>query len=75
LTEDVIWYPPESVPIEAIRGWDVVAIELRGDAPKRIFAMKTFRLTVRRILTDGDTAVVSHAISAKTREGKQYDNE
>ena len=75
LTEDVIWNPPESAPIEPIKGRDAVTAELGGDTPRRIFDMKTFRLTVRRILADGDTAVVQHSISAKTREGEQYDNE
>ena len=75
LTEDVVWYPPGSAPLEPIKGRDAVAAELGGDTPKRMFDMKTFRLTVRRILADGDTAVVQHSISAKTREGEQYDNE
>src|SRR5215831_5269331 len=34
-----------------------------------------FRLNIHRILADGDTAVVQHSISAKTRAGEQYDNE
>ena len=36
---------------------------------------KTFQLKIHRMLADGDTAVVQHSISAKTREGEQYDNE
>ncbi len=73
--EDVEWYPPESAPLEVIRGREAVTKELGGDTPKRIFDMKTFRLNIHRILADGDTAVVQHSISAKTREGEQYDNE
>ena len=75
LTEDVEGYPPESAPLEVVRGREAVTRELGGDTPKRIFDMKTFRLNIHRILADGDTAVVQHSISAKTRQGQQYDNE
>ena len=37
--------------------------------------MDTFELTVHRKFVDGDTAVVRQAISARTKAGKQYDNE
>jgi uncharacterized protein (TIGR02246 family) len=75
-TEDVEWLPPESAPFGAFKGREAVTAELGGDTPKRIFQMRTFRLTVHRILADGDTAVVQQAISARTRDGdKQYDNE
>ena len=74
-TEDVVWYPPQSTPIEVIEGPEAVAAELGGDTPKKLFDMKTFRLTIHRILADGDTAVVQHAISAKSKDGEQYDNE
>ncbi len=75
LAEDVEWFPPESAPIEPIKGREAVAQALGGDTPAQIFDMKTFRLRVHRMLADGDIAVVQHSISAKTREGAQYDNE
>ena len=75
LSEDVEWYPPESAPLEPIKGRKAVAQALGGDTPKEIFDMKTFRLRIHRILADGDIAVVQHSISAKTRAGDQYDNE
>src|SRR5258706_33840 len=56
-------------------GHEAVSRELGGETPKRIFDMKTFRLTIHRILADGETAVVQHSISAKTRAGEQYENE
>ena len=62
-------------PMGTTEGRDAVTRELGGETPKRIFDMKTFRLTIHRILADGDTAVVQHSISAKTRAGEQYDNE
>ena len=74
-TEDIVWYPPQSAPIGVIEGPEAVAAELGGDTPKKLFDMKTFRLTIHRILADGDTAVVQHAISDKSKEGEQYDNE
>jgi ketosteroid isomerase-like protein len=74
-TDDVEWYPPESAPLAVIKGRDAVTRELGGETPKRMFDMKTFRLTIHRILADGETAVVQHSISAKTRAGEQYENE
>ena len=75
LAEDVEWYPPESAPLPPVKGREAVTAELGGDTPKRIFQMRTFRLTVHKMIADGDTAVVQQAISATTRDGKQYDNE
>ena len=75
LSEDVEWVPPESAPFGPVRGREAVAAELGGDTPKRMFRMRTFKLTVHRIVADGDIAVVQQAISAETRTGKQYDNE
>src|SRR5690606_8782276 len=74
-TPDVEWVPPESAPFGPVRGAAEVAAELAGDTPKRIFDMKTFRLDVRSVMADGDTAIVQQAISAKTKDGAQYDNE
>src|SRR5690606_24068899 len=74
-TEDVEWYPPETAPIGPVKGAAQVAAELAGDTPKRLFDMKTFRVQVHKVIADGDTAVVQQAISAKTRDGAQYDNE
>jgi ketosteroid isomerase-like protein len=75
LAEDVEWTPPETAPIEPIKGRDAVAQALGGDLPAQIFDMKTFRLDIHRILADGDIAIVQHSISAKTVGGAQYDNE
>ncbi|MEA3214420.1 MAG: uncharacterized protein QOJ19_576 [Acidimicrobiia bacterium] len=74
-TEDIEWLPPESAPLGPFRGREAVAAELGGDTPKKIFSMRTFRVTVHKTVVDGDTAVVQQAISAQTRDGKQYDNE
>ena len=74
-TDDVEWFPPESAPIGIIRGRDAVTAELGGETPRRMFKMRTFKVDVHKMLADGDTAVVQQAISAETRDGKQYDNE
>lgn len=75
LAEDVEWAPPESAPIEPIKGRKAVSDALGGDTPAQFFDMSTFRLDVHRILADGNVAVVQHSISAKTVDGAQYDNE
>ena len=74
-TDDIVWYPPQSAPIGVIEGPEAVAAELGGATPKKMFDMKTFRLTIHRMLADGDFAIVQHSISAQSKEGEQYDNE
>jgi ketosteroid isomerase-like protein len=74
-SEDVEWYPPETAQLGPFKGRASVAAELAGDTPKKLFSMRTFKLTVHKTVVDGDTAVVQQAISAQTRDGKQYDNE
>jgi uncharacterized protein (TIGR02246 family) len=74
-TDDVEWVPPETAKIGVVRGPEAVAAELAGDTPRKLFKMSTFKLTVRKVLADGDTAVVQQAISAQTRTGELYENE
>jgi uncharacterized protein (TIGR02246 family) len=74
-TDDVEWYTPETAPIGPIKGAEQVAAELAGDTPKKLFDMKTFRLDVRKVTVDGDTAIVQQALSATTRQGARYENE
>lgn len=75
LTEDVEWRPAETVPAEPLHGRRVVSSVVSGRGREKMFDMDTFTLTVRKKVVDGDTAVVQQAISAKTVDGKQYDNE
>jgi ketosteroid isomerase-like protein len=75
LTEDVEWRPAESVPIKPLQGRRPVSSAVSGRGREQIFDMETYKLTVRKKVVDGDTAVVQQAISARTVDGKQYDNE
>ena len=75
LTEDVQWRAAETVPAEPLQGRRVVSSVVSGRGREKMFDMDTFELDVHRKIVDGDTAVVLQAISAKTRDGKQYDNE
>ena len=74
-TDDVEWLPPETAPFEVVRGAQAVALELGGALLKRVFDVKTFRVEIRRMLADGDTAVVQQSLSAKTLDGESYENE
>ena len=75
LTEDVEWRAAETVPAKPQQGRRVVSSVVSGRGREQMFDMDTFKLTVHRKLVDGDTAVVRQAISARTNDGKQYDNE
>lgn len=75
LTENVHWQAAETVPVEPLQGRRVVSSVVSGRGREKMFDMDTYELDVHRKIVDGDTAVVLQAISAKTREGEQYDNE
>ena len=74
-TEDVEWHPPESAPIEPLKGREAVSKVLAGELIRSIFDTKTFRVDVHRILADGSTGIVQQHLSAKTLQGVQYENE
>ena len=75
LAEDVEWIPTKTVPAKPQTGRRIVSSIASGKGREMMFDMSTFTLTRHRTLVDGDTAVVQQAISAKTTDGKQYDNE
>ena len=72
---DVEWLPPATAPTGPVRGATEVAAAMAGGSLKQLFDMKTFRLEIRKVLADGDTAVVQQAISATTKGGDRYENE
>jgi uncharacterized protein len=75
LTEDVEWRPAETVPAKPLQGRRVVSSVVSGRGREKMFDMDTYKMTVRKKTVDGDTAVVQQAISARTLDGKQYENE
>lgn len=77
LTEDCEFLPPKSVPIEPIRGGEAIARLLGGDLIKQMFDLsQPFGLEVRRIVADGDVAVVRQRMYGTARAtGQRYDNE
>jgi ketosteroid isomerase-like protein len=75
LSRDVEWIPPASAPFERVRGADEVARQLGGALVKAVFDTKTFGVTLRKMVVDGDTAVVQQTLSARTLEGRHYENE
>jgi ketosteroid isomerase-like protein len=76
LSEDCVWYPPASAPLEVVRGRDAVAQTFAGDIVKTTFDLKQpFALDVRKTVVDGDTAVVQQRITATTKAGNAYDNQ
>jgi uncharacterized protein len=74
-TDDVEMIPPDSAGLEVVRGPEALAAAMGGDLPRKMFKMRTFKLAIRRMTVEGDTAVVQQAISAETRNDRQYDNE
>lgn len=77
LGDECSWAPPATAPFAPVSGGDAVAAELGGAVVKRMFDLtKPFKLDVRRILADGDIAVVQQRLTATARAtGLPYDNQ
>ena len=77
LSDDCVWVPPSTAPIAELTGGEEIAAELGGRVVKRTFdTSKPFALDVRRILADGDVAVVQQRLTATAKAtGQPYDNQ
>ena len=77
LTDDCVWAPPAAAPIPTLTGGAEVAAQLAGGVVKEMFDIsKPFALEVRRVLADGDHAVVQQRLTATAKAtGKPYDNQ
>lgn len=77
LSDDCAWVPPTSAPIEPISGGDALTKEMTGSLVKRMFDLsQPFKLEVRKMVVEGDTAVVFQRLTATAREtGSAYDNQ
>src|SRR5882672_8711041 len=74
MAEEIRWTTSgSSVWSRAFQGKAVVLNELLG--PVRAQLVERVRLTVRRVLADGDHVVVEAAGQATTKGGKPYNNE
>ena len=77
LSDDCVWVPPSTAPFGTVTGGDEIAAELGGRVVKRTFdTSKPFALDVRRIVADGDVAVVQQRLTATAKAtGQHYDNQ
>jgi ketosteroid isomerase-like protein len=77
LSDDCVWVPPSTAPFDTVTGGDEIAAELGGRVVKRTFdTSKPFALDVRRIVADGDVAVVQQRLTATAKAtGQHYDNQ
>ena len=77
LTEDCVWVPPPAAPLPVMSGGAEIAAELGGKVVRTTFDIsKPFSLEVRRILADGDFAVVQQRLTATAKAtGNLYDNQ
>lgn len=77
LAPDAVWIPPVSAPVERTAGAEAIVEQLASKVIKEMFDLKQpFSLDVRRIVVDGDVAVVQQRLQATARAtGSAYDNE
>ena len=76
LSEDCEWFPPATAPLEVVKGRDEVAKTFAGDLVRAMFDLKQpFKLEVRSMIVDGDTAVVQQRLTATVKNGNAYDNQ
>lgn len=75
LTEDAVWRPPPSAGIGPFNGRAEVAAALAGGAAGRNLDTSTIERDVRKVIVDGDTAVVLQRMTATTLGGADYAND
>ena len=77
LVPDAVWIPPEGAPVARIEGAQAIVDALGGQVVRDTFDLsKPFKLEVRRMIADGDVAVVQQRITATAKAtGNDYDNQ
>lgn len=77
VADDCTWIPPHSAPVDPMDDGPSIVAELTGDLVKRTFDLsQPFNLEIRRIIVDGDTAVVQQRLTATAKAtGQPYDNQ
>jgi uncharacterized protein (TIGR02246 family) len=74
LADDAVWRLPQSATFGPFEGREAVAKAL-GGVSGSIFDPATVKRDVRKVIVDGDTAVVQQRLTATTQKGKEYANE
>ena len=77
LAPDAVWIPPVSAPIPRTEGAEAIADSLGGQIVRDMFDVsQPFGLEIRRVVADGDVAVVQQRITATAKAtGQAYDNQ
>jgi len=77
LAPDAVWIPPVTAPVARTEGAEAIADALGGQIVRSTFDLsQPFELVIRRIVVDGDVAVVQQRITATAKAtGAAYDNE
>lgn len=75
LADDAVWVLPSSSSFGPFEGREVVAKALGGGVSGTLFDQNTVRRDVRKIVVEGDTAVVQLRLSATTFKATEYINE
>jgi len=77
LAPDAVWIPPAAAPVPRTEGAEAIADALGGDIVRSTFDLsKPFGLEIRRVIADGDVAVVQQRLTATAKAtGADYDNQ
>ncbi len=77
LAPDAVWIPPVSAPVPRTEGAKAIVDALGGQVVRDMFDLsKPFGLEIRRVIADGDVAVVQQRLTATAKAtGKAYDNQ
>jgi len=77
LAPDAVWIPPAGAPVPRTEGAQAITDALGGQVVRETFDMsKPFALEIRRIVADGDVAVVQQRLTATAKAtGNDYDNQ
>jgi uncharacterized protein (TIGR02246 family) len=71
LHPDCVWTPPHSAPLEVTVGAEAIAEALGRKIVKQMFSLE-----VRRVVVDGEVAIVQQRLQATAKAtGQAYDNQ
>ena len=77
LAPDAVWIPPATAPVPRTEGAEAIADALGSRIVRDTFDLsQPFAMEVRRVVVDGDVAVVQQRITATAKAtGAAYDNQ
>ncbi|KAI9011626.1 snoaL-like polyketide cyclase family protein [Hyaloraphidium curvatum] len=74
LAADCVWHPPPSM-LPELTGREKIVAALSGGAVGKFLDVSTIKRDVKKVIVEGDTAVVLQTLTGTTHSGETYVND